>query len=138
MKNRAKCKLCGDIIESFHRHDYVHCKCGEIAVDGGSSYFKCSAINWENFLRIDDEGNEIVPSIVESTDDKILEWAKEKLKEPAEFEAKDSATRQHLAAIDDMIAAIERLPDRAMSDPVTHYDLYALLVLIRVILLEKA
>lgn len=38
--NKAKCKRCGDIIESKSVHDYVHCKCGAIAVDGGEDYIK--------------------------------------------------------------------------------------------------
>lgn len=38
--NKAKCKKCGDIIESKHRHDFVFCSCGAIAVDGGKSYLK--------------------------------------------------------------------------------------------------
>ena len=36
--NRAKCKLCGKIIVSRHRHDFVSCDCGAIAVDGGNDY----------------------------------------------------------------------------------------------------
>jgi hypothetical protein len=40
MRNRIKCRKCGDIIESKNRHDYVTCKCGAVAVDGGSSYLK--------------------------------------------------------------------------------------------------
>ena len=35
VKNMIKCNLCGDIIESKHRHDYVTCKCGSCSVDGG-------------------------------------------------------------------------------------------------------
>src|SRR5271166_4679007 len=57
IKNRAKCKLCKDILESFHQHDYVTCTCGEISIDGGTSYWRCAAKNWENFLRLDDNGN---------------------------------------------------------------------------------
>ena len=37
-RNRARCKVCGDEIQSRHRHDYVACKCGKIAVDGGLDY----------------------------------------------------------------------------------------------------
>lgn len=40
VKNKAKCKLCGDIIESTHRHDFKYCKCGAIAVDGGVDYLR--------------------------------------------------------------------------------------------------
>jgi len=50
LHNRAQCLLCEDIIESTHRHDYVSCKCGEIAVDGGRSYLRRSAKNFLNFL----------------------------------------------------------------------------------------
>lgn len=36
--NKCQCKMCGDIIESKHTHDFVHCKCGEIFTDGGDEY----------------------------------------------------------------------------------------------------
>lgn len=40
--NKVKCLKCGDIIESKHRHDFVRCSCGNIAVDGGKDYLKRS------------------------------------------------------------------------------------------------
>ena len=42
IKNAIQCKLCGDIIESTDRHDYVECKCGACAVDGGHDYLRRS------------------------------------------------------------------------------------------------
>ena len=39
-KNKARCKKCGDIIESKYRQDFVSCKCGAIFVDGGNDYFR--------------------------------------------------------------------------------------------------
>ncbi len=39
-RNSARCLECGTDIESKHRHDYVACKCGGIAVDGGHAYLK--------------------------------------------------------------------------------------------------
>ena len=36
--NQARCKRCGDLIESKYRHDFVSCKCGAIFVDGGNDY----------------------------------------------------------------------------------------------------
>ena len=36
MRNRAKCKLCSSVIESYHRYDEVSCKCGEINISGGN------------------------------------------------------------------------------------------------------
>ena len=42
IRNRAKCKLCGDIVESFSVHDYRECSCGNASVDGGRDYLKRS------------------------------------------------------------------------------------------------
>ena len=39
-KNSIRCKLCGDVIESKHVHDFVWCSCGACAVDGGHEYFR--------------------------------------------------------------------------------------------------
>lgn len=38
--NRVKCLICNDIIESKHRHDFVYCTCGNVAVDGGRDYLR--------------------------------------------------------------------------------------------------
>lgn len=40
LSNRAKCLLCGEIIESKHRHHFVRCHCGNLVVDGGLDYLK--------------------------------------------------------------------------------------------------
>jgi len=39
-RNSAKCLLCGDEIESTHRHGFVTCKCGNLSVDGGHWYLR--------------------------------------------------------------------------------------------------
>ena len=46
--NKARCRLCGDTIESTHRHDFRSCKCGEIYVDGGRAYLRRLARNFDN------------------------------------------------------------------------------------------
>ncbi len=38
--NRARCRNCQDIIESFSIHDFKRCRCGRISVDGGYDCFK--------------------------------------------------------------------------------------------------
>ena len=35
-----RCKKCGDVIESTHRHYFKFCKCGAVAVDGGKDYLR--------------------------------------------------------------------------------------------------
>jgi len=54
-KNKARCKKCGDIIESKHVHDYVTCKCGAISVDGGNDYWKAGAKSFDDFERLFEE-----------------------------------------------------------------------------------
>lgn len=48
-RNRAKCLLCGDIIESKSVHDFVKCKCGSIFVVGGLEYKRIGAKDWSLF-----------------------------------------------------------------------------------------
>ena len=40
IRNAIRCNICGDEIESKHRHDFVQCKCGACAVDGGHDYLR--------------------------------------------------------------------------------------------------
>ncbi len=118
MRNRAKCKLCNDIIESFHATDYVICKCGEIAVDGGEA-LRCSAKDFANFLRVDDKNNEIPVKVQEK------EQIEEKKEEQPTISKKDI-----IYAIDEMIKNIEKLPPQVLSEPISHYDFVSLLWLL--------
>jgi hypothetical protein len=125
MKNRAKCKLCSSIIESHHSTDYIYCKCGEIYVDGGDA-LRCGAKDWGNFLRIDDDGNEI---IIKLKEDSSLT--------PESQETNNTQNTQHkpsknelLEMLKEMIANIESLPSNAMSSYITHYDYVSLLILL--------
>jgi len=115
MKNRAKCRLCNSIIESFHAQDMVECTCGEIAVFGGPS-LECAAKNWDNFRRVDDKGNEIVPKI---DDVKQLDITPKSRKE------------ELLDGLQGLIEGYERLPPYAMSEPVSNADLLGVLLLIK-------
>ncbi len=40
--NAVRCRTCGELVRSRHRHDFRWCKCGTVAVDGGSWYSKRS------------------------------------------------------------------------------------------------
>lgn len=117
MKNRAKCKLCQSVIESFHSTDYVICKCGHIALDGGDA-MRCFAKDWNNFLRVDDNDNEIPVQV--------------KGEEANAFDAPSTKpTRKELIEmLDSMIKNIENLPQAAMTAPITHYDFVSALLLL--------
>ncbi len=124
MRNRAKCKLCKSIIESFHSTDYVMCKCGEIIVDGGNS-MRCGANNFDNFLRIDDKDNEIVPKIL-SGDTIKQDLIDKNTKKPDRAEL--------MKMLEYMIGNMEDLPKQALETYVTHYDLMSALMLLSAIL----
>lgn len=47
--NKARCKLCGEVIESKHRHDFVTCECGNLSIDGGLDYARRCADSREDF-----------------------------------------------------------------------------------------
>ncbi|HKX20463.1 MAG TPA: hypothetical protein VJM74_02205 [Nitrososphaeraceae archaeon] len=119
MKNRAKCRLCNSIIESFHQHDIVMCKCGEIQVEGGDS-LKCAAKDWNNFLRVDDLGNEIIVKVDSKTSQSQAESLSSHKPDKDEL----------LKMLDEMIKSYERLPNQAMLQPVSNYDLASALLLI--------
>lgn len=59
-KNKAKCKNCGDVIESKSQHDFVACSCWDaekqlgIFVDGGNDYRRGGG-NPEHFEVINEE-----------------------------------------------------------------------------------
>ncbi len=108
MRNRAKCKACDSVIESLQLRDEVSCKCGQISVSGGSN-MGCAAINWGNFLRVDDENNVIVPEI--------------KDKAPPSRE-------DFISALEEMIKRIEEMPQQAMCVAINHYDFVSLLILL--------
>ena len=108
MRNRAKCKACESIVESLNRQDECACKCGQISVSGGD-LLGCAALNWSNFLRVDDEGNVIVPKVVD----------------------KPPITKADLLIeLDNMIKRIEDMPQQAMIVSINHYDFVSLLILL--------
>lgn len=68
--NRARCKKCGDIIESTAVHELKRCQCGTIAVDGGHRYLRrCgNREDWEDL------------SVTEAPQDSAKETGKEEQK----------------------------------------------------------
>lgn len=58
LRNSIKCNHCNDEIESKHRHDFVKCTCGKVAVDGGKDYRRTMFTDVSDFTdtSIDDDG----------------------------------------------------------------------------------
>lgn len=126
MRNRAKCKKCGDIIESFHRQDFVECSCTEICIDGGSDIFHAAAKDWANFLRVDDNDNEIIVTVI---DKKAEEQPKPDDVKPLDMPKLNRADK--MKALEEMIKSYESLPQHALIQPCTHYDVLSVLLLLK-------
>lgn len=47
MKQGLKCLKCGNVIASYHRHDYRECHCGGCFIDGGDEYFRYGGTNFK-------------------------------------------------------------------------------------------
>lgn len=116
MRNRAKCKLCKTIIESYHPGDYVDCKCGEISVSGGAAMF-CAAKSWDNFVRVDDKDSEIVTKVLDDV-------------KPVDNYDKKPTKKELIEMLERDITNIENMPQAAMTAPITHYDLASSLLLL--------
>lgn len=58
---RVRCKRCGEVLESRHRHDFVQCSCpNETFVDGGNDYLRCGGMDLSLVEVLKDEaGNEV-------------------------------------------------------------------------------
>jgi hypothetical protein len=128
MKNRAKCKLCQSVIESFHKFDLVSCKCGEISISGGLDAYEAAAMNWNNFLRIDDQNNEIVVKVE----------GNHPLIKIQEIPSTKPNRKELLSMLDEMIKSIENLPDHAKYSSVNQYDLYSFMLLMSSILKSES
>lgn len=121
MRNRAKCALCEDIIESKDQHDYVTCKCGEIAVDGGQAYWRQMAQHADNFLRLDDNDN-----VVERVPEKEVN-TQEILKEISKPAPTKDELLEHLK---DLLERVQNMPEHAKTISINHYDFESLLILV--------
>ncbi len=119
MRNRAKCKKCGTVIESLTAEDWVYCQCHEIGISGGKENYRCIASDFADFLRVDDDGNEIIVKV-------------------KEVESKVPDAKEHLEMLNDMIKNIEALPEYAKQIGINHYDFLSLLYLLKAMFRSKA
>lgn len=140
-KNRAKCKLCEEIIESKHSHDYVTCKCGEISIDGGpstgdgGSCWRGRAKDYRNFLSIDNEGRVIGVTHIEDEPIKSIE-EKEDNKELQEEVFIPLTRAQKVDELKRLREYSEGLPPAAQYQFVTETDFQRLLLVLESILRE--
>lgn len=135
MKSRAKCKSCDTIVESSGVGHFVLCRCGKIGVEGGQEHFRAMFHNQDDFLIVDDEGNEIVPGtrVPEEEFNKVAKevaWEKEKDKIIEDLATPRPTKSQILEMLDEMRKSYERLPEHARYAPVSHVDFIQLMLLV--------
>jgi len=128
MRNRAKCKLCNEILESFHEFDYVTCKCEEIAITGGNVKYQASAKDWKNFIRIDDMNKEILITVID--DDRCEDICKEVTDVNPLYIEPLNNKKQLVDGIQAMIDSYKNLPETALYQPITHQDFLSLLLVL--------
>jgi hypothetical protein len=121
MRNRAKCKLCNDVIEVLIHNEYVSCKCGEITL-GPDLYAK--ATDFKNFLRIGEKDEEISVQYKDKQESKDGE-----INDKEEFHAKPTK-EELLSMLDDIIKSYESMPSWAIHAPISHADQLSLLMLV--------
>ena len=59
MNAKIKCLKCLDTIQSFDRHDFKWCSCGNVFIDGGFDYIRCGGPGFR------DDSYEFIPEIKE-------------------------------------------------------------------------
>jgi tRNA(Ile2) C34 agmatinyltransferase TiaS len=73
ISNKIKCNYCGDVIESYTRHDFKFCNCGKVAVDGGRTYlrrcFTNSPKDYEDLSAVEHEEDDTDNKVSESSED---------------------------------------------------------------------
>lgn len=52
IRNAIRCNICGNEIESTTRHEYVTCKCGACAIDGGHDYLRRVSMDESHYTEI--------------------------------------------------------------------------------------
>lgn len=122
MRNRAKCKLCQAIVESFINNEYVTCKCGQLSVMDGPA-MRMEFVDENNVLRLDDEGNEYPIKYQHQSHEK-------KEKDETSIGAHKLTKDELIAELDSLIKIYNNLPDHAMEQPVTHADHQSLLMIL--------
>ena len=137
MRNRAKCKLCDDIIESKQTWDFVTCKCGEISIDGGpSEHRRCLAHNWCNFVYLDDDDTER-PLTIRKLEENPKDQVAEEKADESDKECVVAGKRDELMGVlRETLKNSESLPPHVRSSFVTYADLDGLVSLIYAILKE--
>jgi len=102
--------------------DFVECPCKEICVHGGNKNY-CGAKDWGNFVRIDDEGNEVE---IKVQDKKEPLTSNEKIEEKKPL----ISLEDKLDALKLMIEDYESLPSHGQYQTVSVADHLSMLLIV--------
>lgn|SRR3990167_1061146 len=123
MRNRAKCKLCGDVIESYYPADHITCSCGEIGIWGGKLELHTFANDYANFLRVEDDESLVAVKYIADSKDKTSD----EKQHPEEDGQLSINPLEQLKAFADYLRS---MPNGAQYSPVTHADLASTIELV--------
>lgn len=105
-------------------------------MDGGEG-MRCGAKDWGNFLRVDDEDNEVVPKIVEGKEKVIPIHKLDNVPESIPNDYYLPEKIDPLEALKQMVKIYEELPKEAQQDPVSNSDMHSILILLEKILCKE-
>lgn len=60
-KNAIRCKHCGTVCVSKHRHDFAQCPCGKVAADGGHDYLRRMGTQGKDYEELSEHRQEVKP-----------------------------------------------------------------------------
>lgn len=147
MRNRAKCRQCSTIIESFHEFDYVECKCSRVGITGGTVKYRVLAYDFKDVIRIDDNDKEIEIKFEDNDENNRndrpndentdIDPIHDDMGNPSYdnqsnlLDNRQNTTREDLLKeLGLMMDNIEGLPQHVMIQPVNHYDLYSFMLVV--------
>ena len=58
--NRVQCFSCKAIVDSVNKNDFNYCRCGKIAVDGGSWYLRRVRKSWAKYRELSVEYADVI------------------------------------------------------------------------------
>lgn len=113
--NKAKCLLCGDIIESKHLHDHAFCRCGNVSVCGGLINPVIRGTNYSQVGSVEEDDHSIKGEYKPNEKDGGCQGNKQVVRDGAFYE------------LERLLVNLHDLPPKALDAPVTHRD-YSVLI----------
>ena len=132
MRNRAKCLICGQVIEGKDNvRDF--CLCKSLWIEGAEAlYGRIGFHEASEVVMIDEDGKERPLNVINKKPKKI----ENNTEDPLILDLPNTTRENLLKELKMMIEADENMPAQAKQLPINLYDLMRYMIIIEAILLE--